>query len=254
MPTDVRAVQQVLLRGIFKDYGEKRALSDVSLSFQAGQVTALLGENGAGKSTLLGVLALQIRPTRGSLLFDGQETSELDGLWLRQNLSLLSHEPRCYADLSARENLEFFAKLYDVGVDAKARGERVVELLHRVGLTSAADRPSRTFSRGMVQRLALARALLHRPGLLLLDEPYTGLDQEGVQLLSSLIADERARGSIIVVISHDFEPLAPLLDVAAVLRRGRLEKSQRYAHGECTRELLLQLYARAAERPIGRTA
>ena len=110
------------------------------------------------------------------------------------------------------------------------------------------------FHTGMVQRLALARALVHRPGLLLLDEPYTGLDQEGVQLLSSLIAQERARGAIVVVISHDFEPLAPLLDVAAVLRRGRLEKTQRYSSGECSREQLLKLYARAAERPLARIA
>ena len=254
MPTESRAVQQVVLRGIFKDYGEKRALSDISLTLEAGQVTALLGENGAGKSTLLGVLALQIRPTRGKLLFDGQDVSELDGVWLRQSLSLLSHEPRCYADLSARENLLFFAKLYGVGSDEQARSERVAELLAQVGLQSAADRPSRTFSRGMVQRLALARALGHRPGLLLLDEPYTGLDQEGVQLLSSLIADERARGAIVVVISHDFEPLAPLLDVAAVLRRGRLEKTQRYSSGECSREQLLKLYSRAAERPLARIA
>ena len=102
MPTESRAVQQVVLRGIFKDYGEKRALSDVSLTLEAGQVTALLGENGAGKSTLLGVLALQIRPTRGTLLFDGQDVSELDGVWLRQSLSLLSHEPRCYAGCRLR--------------------------------------------------------------------------------------------------------------------------------------------------------
>ncbi|MBP8196583.1 MAG: heme ABC exporter ATP-binding protein CcmA [Deltaproteobacteria bacterium] len=254
MPADGPVVQTVALAGVFKDYGEKRALSDVSLTLEAGQVLALLGENGAGKSTLLGVLAQQIRPTRGKLLFDGRDVSDLDGRWLRQNLSLLSHEPRCYADLSARENLTFFAKLYGVGSDEKIRAERVRELLERVGLSAAADRPSRTFSRGMVQRLAIARALVHRPGLLLLDEPYTGLDQEGVRLLSSLIADERARGAIVVVISHDFEPLAPLLDVAAVLRRGRLEKTQRYAVGECTRELLLQLYTRAAERPQARSA
>jgi len=254
MPADGHALGQVALRGIFKDYGEKRALSDVSLTLQAGQVLALLGENGAGKSTLLGVLALQIRPTRGKLLFDGHDVAELDGRWLRQTLSLLSHEPRCYADLSARENLTFFAQLYGVGADDQARATRVSELLERVGLTAAAERPSRTFSRGMVQRLALARALVHRPGLLLLDEPYTGLDQEGVRLLSLLIAEERARGAIVVVISHDFEPLAPLLDVAAVLRRGRLEKTQSYAVGECTRDQLLQLYARAAERPLGRSA
>ena len=117
MPADGPVVQTVALAGVFKDYGEKRALSDVSLMLEAGQVLALLGENGAGKSTLLGVLAQQIRPTRGKLLFDGRDVSDLDGRWLRQNLSLLSHEPRCYADLSARENLTFFAKLYGVGSD-----------------------------------------------------------------------------------------------------------------------------------------
>ena len=254
MPTDGGAVSHVTLRGIYKDYGPKRALSDVSLTLEKGQVLALLGENGAGKSTLLGVLALQIRPTRGQLLFDGQDVSELDGLWLRQNLSLLSHEPRCYSDLTARENLVFFARLYGVGGSDAARQSLVSELLARVGLSSAADRPSRTFSRGMVQRLAIARALVHRPGLLLLDEPYTGLDQEGVRLLSSLIAEERARGAIIVVISHDFEPLASLVDTAAVLRRGRLEKTQRYEPGTCSRDQLLSLYTRAAEQRAGRSA
>lgn len=254
MPADGPAVKQVTLRGIFKDYGTKRALSDVSLTLHAGHVTALLGENGAGKSTLLGVLAMQIRPTRGTLLFDGQDVATLDGMWLRQQLSLLSHEPRCYADLSARENLHFFSKLYDHGSTESQRHTQVGELLARVGLSHAADRPSRTFSRGMVQRLALARAILHKPTVLLLDEPYTGLDQEGVRLLSSIIAEERARGAMIVVISHDFEPLAPLLDVAAVLRRGRLEKTQAYVQGECTRQQLLSLYARAAERPLETSA
>lgn len=254
MPADGPAVKQVSLRGIFKDYGEKRALSDVSLTLQAGQVTALLGENGAGKSTLLGVLGMQIRPTRGKLLLDGRDADSIDGMWLRQQLSLLSHEPRCYADLSARENLHFFSKLYDHGGSESQRQQQVSDLLSRVGLTHAADRPSRTYSRGMVQRLALARAILHKPSILLLDEPYTGLDQEGVRLLSSLIAEERARGAMIVVISHDFEPLAALLDVAAVLRRGRLEKTQTYVHGECTRQQLLLLYARAAERPLEQSA
>ena len=250
MPADGAAVGQVALRGIFKDYGGKRALSDISLTLLAGQVTALLGENGAGKSTLLGVLALQIRPTRGKLVIDGQDASSIDGIWLRQHLSLLSHEPRCYADLSARENLLFFSKLYDHAASDASRDQQVSALLDRVGLSASADRPSRTFSRGMVQRLALARAILHKPSVLLLDEPYTGLDQEGVKLLSSLIAEERARGAMIVVISHDFEPLAPLLDVAVVLRRGRLEKSQTYVQGECTRQQLLSLYTRAAERPV----
>lgn len=242
----------VELRGLYKDYGRQRALSDVSLTLKAGRVVALLGENGAGKSTLLGILAMLIRPTRGQVLCDGQPMDALDPLRLRRSLGVLSHEPRCYADLSPRENLLFFAQLYGVSAqaDASARGrsQLVSETLERVGIARAADRPARTLSRGMLQRLAIARTLLPQPELLLLDEPYTGLDREGVALLTRLLAEERERGALIVVISHDFEAVAPVTDQAAVLLRGRLQAQAEYAPGTCQGSQLLTLYQEAAKR------
>lgn len=242
MPDGAFAIGQVEVRDVGKVYEGKRALLAVSHTFCAGQITALLGENGAGKSTLLGVLGLQIRPTQGTLFFNGQAAASLNGEWLRGQLSLLSHKTRLYADLTARENLLFFSQLYLSDKTASERENRATQWLRQVGLTHAADRTCRTFSRGMSQRLAIARALLHEPNVLLLDEPFSGLDQEGVELLRSLIVQQRARGSLIVVVSHDFEPLAQGLDQALVLRKGRVEKTASFEPGQCSRERLLSLY------------
>jgi heme exporter protein A len=124
----------------------------------------------------------------------------------------------CYGDLTGRENLEFFARLYRL---PRVR-ETADTLLGRVGLADAADRAARTYSRGMMQRLAVARALVHRPRLLLADEPFTGLDRAGVALLADLLAEERARGAILVVVTHDFDAVASLIDRVVVLARGRV--------------------------------
>jgi heme exporter protein A len=138
---------------------------------------------------------------------------------LRRHIGVIAHESLCYGDLTGRENLEFFARLY--GVDAPV--ERARELADRVGLAAeAAARPARTYSRGMLQRLAVARALVHRPRLLFADEPFTGLDRAGVALLAALLAEERARGALVLVVSHDFEAVAPLCDRVVVLQRGRV--------------------------------
>jgi heme exporter protein A len=234
------ALSEVEARGLVKDYGPHRALAGVSLKLRAGEATVLLGDNGAGKSTLLGILATLIRPTRGQVLFGGMRAEDIEATDLRAQLGVLAHEPRCYADLSARENLLFFGRLHGVGQEAL--WAQVPALLARVGLQGAADRPVRTFSRGMVQRLAVARTLLHRPGLLLLDEPYTGLDRAGVALLSELLAQVRDEGAILLCISHDLGAVAALCDQAIVLRRGRLSASARYERGRCTAADLAALY------------
>ena len=148
--------------------------------------------------------------------FGGARAGDDDGL--RRAIGVIAHESLCYGDLTGRENLEFFARLYDV---ADAR-KRTAELLARVGLAEAAARPARTYSRGMLQRLAVARALVHQPQLLLADEPFTGLDRGGVELLATLLEEERARGCILVVVTHDFEAVAPLIDRVVVLARGRI--------------------------------
>ena len=201
-------------RGVGKVYGRERALGPVDLTLRAGDAVALLGPNGAGKSTLLGILATLVKPTQGEVRFGGEPATAAH----RGSIGLLAHESLCYGDLSARENLRFFARLYRLSDGAA----RVEALITRVSLQIAADRPSRTYSRGMLQRLALARALLHRPTLLLLDEPFTGLDREGCATLLDLLGEERARGTILVVVSHDLDALPGLVVRAVVLRRGRL--------------------------------
>lgn len=235
---------------LVKDYGKKRALAGVSLRLGAGQVTALLGENGAGKSTLLALLAGITRPSRGSISCDGNPLATLSDTAFRRQLGVLSHEPRCYADLSPRENLRLFGKLYSVASGA-ALEEQVEWWLDTIGLSrpGVADRASRGLSRGMLQRLALARTLFHRPRLLLLDEPYTGLDQGGIALLSRLLAAERQRQAIVLIISHDLLAVAPLCDQALVLSRGRLAGEKTFAPGTCSPEALRALYDEATSRP-----
>ncbi len=186
----------------------------MDLSLGAGELVALVGANGAGKSTLVGVLATLIPPTRGTVTFGGRAADDDT----RRAIGLIAHESLCYGDLSARENLRFFARLYGV----ERPDERAAELIDRVGLGDAATRPARTYSRGMLQRLAVARALIHRPRLLLADEPFTGLDRSGIELLARLLTEERERGAIVLVVTHDFDAVAGLAARLVVLARGRV--------------------------------
>ncbi len=168
--------------GVGKSFGRRRALVDVSLSFGAGEVTALLGPNGAGKTSLLGILSTLVKPTRGEVLLEQQAQSQRPA---REAIGYVGHEPGVYPDLSARQNLRLFAALYDIA-DGEAK---VAAMLERVGLGEVqAELPARAFSRGMLQRLALARALLPAPQILLFDEPSSALDPGGGRL-----ADRRAR-------------------------------------------------------------
>jgi heme exporter protein A len=203
-------------RAVTKVYGRQRALGSpkggIDLTLRAGELVALLGPNGAGKSTLVGILSTLLSPSTGEVRYGGREPDDA----LRGAIGVIAHESLCYGDLSGRENLEFFARLY--GVDKRRAGE----LLERVGLVEAAARPARTYSRGMLQRLAVARALVHRPQLLLADEPFTGLDRGGVELLAQLLDEERRGGALVVVVTHDFDAVAPLVDRVIVLARGRL--------------------------------
>jgi heme exporter protein A len=209
---------RVEARGVGKVYGRQRALGSASggvdLTLRAGEVTALLGPNGAGKSTLVSILATLVAPSSGTVRYGGQEIDDS----MRGAIGVIAHESLCYGDLSGRENLEFFARLYGLP-DARRRAD---ELLTRVGIAEAAGRPARTYSRGMMQRLTVARALVHQPQLLLADEPFTGLDRSGVELLAQLLAEERDRGAIQVVVTHDFEAVAPLVDRVVVLHRGKI--------------------------------
>ena len=208
---------EVAVRDVSRHYGRRRALARVSLECRAGEVLGLLGPNGAGKSTLLSILATLLAPSTGDVRY-GAVTAREAGAELRARLGFLSHDLHLYPELTARENLQFFARLYGVSHVATC----VSSALERAGLSQRADDLVTGFSRGMRQRLALERALLHEPRLLLLDEPFTGLDDASVAALVDRLCGLRAQGRIIVVVTHDLDVAERLLDRIAVLKDGRL--------------------------------
>ncbi len=168
------------VEGLARHYGEREALGDVSLSLAEGQTLVVFGPNGAGKTTLLRVLATLLRPHAGNVRVLGSSLPE-EAWAVRGRVGMLGHEPLLYRELTARENLRFHARLHGVGE------ARVEELLEAVAMAGRASEPVRTLSRGMVQRVAVARAVLHDPELLLLDEPYANLDPAAVELVAPLI-------------------------------------------------------------------
>ena len=177
----------------------------------------MLGPNGAGKSTLLGVLSTLIRPSAGEVLY-GNRQANAWGDRLRARIGMLGHDLFLYGDLSARENLAFFGRLYGL----RDLDQRLADGLRNARLTDRADDRVSSFSRGLRQRLALERALLHSPRLLLLDEPFTGLDDESSSLLVGRLRALRERGTIVVMATHDFESAEAIVDVPVCLRDGRL--------------------------------
>jgi ABC-type multidrug transport system ATPase subunit len=178
-------------------------------------MTLILGPNGAGKSTLVGILSTLVRPTAGTVEIGALR----EGREIRAAIGLLAHDPLVYPELTALENLIFWGRLYDVA-DAAARAGA---LLEEVGLEEKArHRPARTYSRGMLQRLSLARALLSSPKLLLLDEPFTGLDVGGQAALARALARTKSEGRIVVVVSHDLEAVSDLAEHVVVLKNGRV--------------------------------
>jgi heme exporter protein A len=206
----------VRLTDISRHFGRRRALSRISLTARAGDIIGLLGPNGAGKSTLIGVLATLVAPTSGEVLY-GDRSARDWGAALRQRIGLLAHELHLYPELTAFQNLGFFAKLYGLNsVDT------VREALVRAGLADRADDDVAGFSRGMRQRLALERALVHRPRLVLFDEPFTGLDDQAVGVVSDRLRALAAAGAIVIVATHDLDLADGLVTRVALVRDGRL--------------------------------
>jgi heme exporter protein A len=231
----VAALDQVQIRKLAKRYGSERALAGVTLDLAAGSMCALLGHNGAGKTTLLGIVSTLVRPTGGSVAYRAGGAA-VTGAAVRREIGMLAHASLCYGELTAHENLALIAGLYDVDGSPPV----IDGVLDRVGLErKARDRPARTYSRGMLQRLALARALLTRPSLLLLDEPFTGLDRDGALALGEQLGALRDAGAIVVVVTHDLEAIAGRADHVAILRRGQLVFEQR---GSYTYAALKDLY------------
>jgi heme exporter protein A len=207
---------RIEVRDLVKLYGPTRALAGLQLDLRAGQITAIEGANGSGKSTLLNVLALLTRPTRGSLRFGQHDPARRREL--RSRIGLVAHAAMVYPDLTGRENLELAARLHGLAHG----GPEFNALEARFELGAFMQRPARTYSRGQLQRLALARALVHAPRLLLLDEPSTGLDAASLERLGEAMRQERARGAIVVLVTHDALLAEALADRRVRLERGRL--------------------------------
>ena len=202
-------------RGLSKRYGGVAALNEISFTLPQGSRTALIGPNGAGKSTLLALLSTLASPSSGEATIDGLDVATAPPE-LRRRLGVMTHRPMVYEELSPLENLLFFGRLYGVS-EAKSRTE---ELLRAVGLWLRRDEPVEVLSRGYHQRLALARALLHRPRVLLLDEPETGLDEEGLTLLDELML--RAPEVTVLAATHRRDRVDYWADGVLTLDRGRL--------------------------------
>lgn len=216
------ATEAWALQGVTKRFGTQTALEDITLQLPAGSFVLLAGENGAGKSTLLRLLAGLSRPSEGQVLIGGQSPQRAAGA--RARIGLLSHHSLLYEDLTAAENLRFCARLYNL----QEAAQRVEQGLEEVGLGAQRDQRVGSFSRGMKQRLSLARALLHRPEVLLLDEPYTGLDSHAAAALSRRLAD---LATTTVMVTHQVEEAAGLISHVALLKRGRLSYHQPWQDG-----------------------
>jgi ABC-type multidrug transport system ATPase subunit len=201
---------------VSRTYGRRRALAHVTLQMGRGEVLGLFGPNGAGKSTLISILSTLLRPTGGRVRY-GAHTSDAAGDALRGQIGVLGHDLFLYADLTARENLRFFGGLY--GLDRL--DDRVSDALRLARLTDRADDRAGAFSRGLRQRLALERALLHQPRLVLLDEPFTGLDDDSALVLIERLRSLREQGTIVVMATHDFDTADAVVDRAICVDRGR---------------------------------
>jgi len=233
-------IDRVIIRGLTKRYGHQRVLAGIDLELHGGSLCALLGPNGAGKSTLIGIVSTLVRPSSGEIAYRAGSAALPTGQPLRRLIGVLAHDSFLYGELTAEENLHLYARLYGLAGGAR----RAAALLDQVNLDEEARRrPVRTYSRGMVQRAALARALLHDPPLLLLDEPFTGLDRSGSAALARTLAGAVEAGTVVLVVTHDLESLAGVADHVAILRRGRLEHEARQTGGYSYPELK-ELYHR----------
>jgi ABC-type multidrug transport system ATPase subunit len=217
-PSDSAAdFDRVIVEDVSRNFGRRRALTRISFNVGCGEILGLLGPNGAGKSTMLALLATLMRPTSGRIRFGAFDAAVGDAR-LRGRIGVLGHDLFLYPELTARENLAFFAGLYD----SRDAGAAALAALGRAGLVDRADDAVGSFSRGMRQRVALERALIHEPRLLLLDEPFTGLDDASAAALLGRLRALRQGGAIVILATHDLDLAEGLLDQAMFLRNGKV--------------------------------
>jgi ABC-type multidrug transport system ATPase subunit len=208
---------QLTAADVSRHFGRRKALSRISFQIHGGSILGLLGPNGAGKSTMIAVLATLLRPSGGTIRY-GTHVGSAAGAALRSRIGILGHDLFLYPELTARENLAFFAGLYK----ANDPGAAADAALARAGLSDRGDDPISSFSRGMRQRVALERSLIHGPRLVLLDEPFTGLDDASTAALVARLRGLRDEGAIVVLATHDLDLAEGLLDEALFIRDGRM--------------------------------
>ena len=234
----------IQVRRLVKRFGLKTVLQGLDFTVEAGEFVALLGPNGAGKTTFLRILASLSRPAIGEVRIAGYRLPH-QAAAVRHILGVVSHQPLLYGDLTAEENLRFFGTMY--GVSSLDR--RIEEVLGLIGLNSRRRDLVRTFSRGMQQRLAIGRAVLHDPEIMLFDEPHTGLDQDACVMLDNVLKEVAARGRTVVMTSHDLARAADLASRFDVLSRGRIVASAQ--RSEMQQDQLLAFYRQAISVTTG---
>jgi heme exporter protein A len=213
-------VPLINVRNLIKRYGSKTVLNDLNFQVNSGEFVAILGPNGAGKTTLLRILSSLVRPTLGEVFLNGYQLPDQSSE-VRSRLGVVSHLPLLYGDLSAEENLQFYARLYDLQESKK----RIQAVLQQIGLAACRKDLVRTFSRGMQQRLAIGRAILHDPSILLMDEPHTGLDQEACEMLDEILKLVTGNNRTVVMASHDLIRVEGMASRFDILSRGRIQYS-----------------------------
>lgn len=223
---------------LVKRFGLKTVLRSMDFEVQEGEFVALLGPNGAGKTTFLRILASLSRPALGEVRIAGYRLPH-QAAAVRRILGVVSHQPLLYGDLTADENLQFYGRMYGIA----RLDQRVAEVLEMVGLAARRRDLVRTFSRGMQQRLAIGRAVLHDPEVMLFDEPHTGLDQDACMMLDNVLREVAARGRTVVMTSHDLARAADLASRFDVLSRGQIVASA--SRAEMEPDQLLAYYRQA---------
>ena len=231
-------VYMVKVHKLVKRFGGKTVLRGLDFEVQQGEFVALLGPNGAGKTTFLRILATLSRPTLGIVNVAGYALPA-QAASVRARLGVVSHQPLLYGDLTAEENLRFFGRMYGLG---ELNG-RIEEILIMVGLSTRRRDMVRTFSRGMQQRLAIGRAILHNPEVILFDEPHTGLDQDACDMLDGLLRDVAGRGRTVVMTSHDLARVEDLATRFDVLSHGIISSTTK--RNELGNDNLLDFYRRS---------
>ncbi|MBT2734387.1 ABC transporter ATP-binding protein [Bacillus sp. ISL-7] len=205
------------IKKLIKQADNKLILRGVDLSIKKGETVAILGPNGAGKSTLLKVLTTLIKPTSGSILVNNMDLKK-NHIEIKKIMGYLPHSSLLYDHYSPLENIVFFGNIYGV----KNVEQRAIALVKEVGLSFFLNEPVKNFSRGMIQRIAIARAIVHEPRILLLDEPHTGLDQGAITILNNVILSMKAKGTTTLMVTHDFKQAAEICDRIIIVKNGKI--------------------------------